>query len=276
MSQFRTWNSLVLQFSGSEFLATDPIKFPHRFKSREDIEVSAFIAALFSYGNVSSIFRHLEVLFLILGNSPYDFLLNHNFKKSTVSFPYYRFQSSDDVRRFLRIFQSLLRKEGTLETFFSDVKIHDGIIMLQKRLISEHLKIYKENAGSGLLFLIGSGSFKSANKRYLMFLRWMSRRHFPDFGLYETVSPSHLFYPLDTHIMKLSRILGLNQRSTADWKSTELLTEKFREIFPEDPVQADFALSRLGILKICRSKYDAPVCEKCSMRNLCTIYESRK
>ncbi|HNI94671.1 MAG TPA: TIGR02757 family protein [Leptospiraceae bacterium] len=275
MNQFRTWKALVEEFSGSEYLETDPIKFPHRYRSREDIEVSAFISALFSYGNVHSIFKFLEELFLIFGNSPSAFLLHHNFKKSSVSFPYYRFQSPSDVQRFLRIFQSLMQKEKTLETFFNGIKIHDGIINLQKGLISEHLKIYKENASRGLLFLIGSGSLKSANKRYLMFLRWMSRRHFPDFGLYETVSPSHLLYPLDTHILKLSKILGMNQIQTADWKSAELLTEKFREIFPKDPVQADFALSRLGILKLCRSRYEGSVCEKCSMRNLCTIYEAR-
>ncbi len=274
MNQFRTWKSLVSQFSGSEFIETDPIKFPHRFKSRDDIEVSAFISALFSYGNVNSIFQFLEKLFYIFGNSPSDFLLNQNFEKSTDLFPYYRFQSSSDVLRFLRVFQSLIRKENTLENFFQNREIHDGIIILQERINSDYLRIYEEKPSQGFLFLIGSGSLKSANKRYLMFLRWMTRRHFPDFGLYDTVSPSQLVYPLDTHILKLSKILGMNQRKTADWKAAELLTEKFREIFPEDPVQADFALSRLGILKICRSKYAASVCGKCSLKDLCTIYRS--
>src|SRR5690606_17615511 len=78
---------------------------------------------------------------------------------------------------------------------------------------------------------------KSACKRLNMFLRWMVRPADKgvDFGLWKTVSPADLICPLDTHVHRVARGLGMLQRSQADWQAALELTACLREMCPEDP-----------------------------------------
>ena len=41
----------VLEFNKESFISLDPISIPHKFHKRADIEVSAFLTALISWGN---------------------------------------------------------------------------------------------------------------------------------------------------------------------------------------------------------------------------------
>ena len=56
--------------------------------------------------------------------------------------------------------------------------------------------------------------------------------------------------PLDTHMHRICRKLGFTERKPADLRTAVEVTEAFRRICPEDPVRYDFALTRLGILRI--------------------------
>ncbi|MGQ2871494.1 DUF2400 family protein, partial [Leptospira santarosai] len=66
---------IFLEYQTPEYLKSDPIEFPHSYSDAQDREISGFISALFSYGNVTSIKEHLKRLFALCGNSPYQFLL---------------------------------------------------------------------------------------------------------------------------------------------------------------------------------------------------------
>jgi uncharacterized protein (TIGR02757 family) len=107
-----------------------------------------------------------------------------------------------------------------------------------------------------------------------MFLRWMVRDSFPDFGIYKTISKPELLYPTDVHIVRLSRILGFSNRRTVDFQLAKNISDHFQIINPEDPLLYDFSLSRLGILKICKTKYVPEICEKCELKKICNIYNS--
>lgn len=107
-----------------------------------------------------------------------------------------------------------------------------------------------------------------------MFLRWMVRKNFPDFGIYTSIQPWELLFPLDTHIQRIANILGISARKTPDWKKAEEITDFFAKVDPTDPVRADFSLSRLGILKECKTKYVRALCETCELRTICKIYKS--
>jgi hypothetical protein len=48
--------------------------------------------------------------------------------------------------------------------------------------------------------------------------------------------------PLDVHIARVSRRLGLTARASEDWKTAAGITSRLRLLDPDDPVRFDFAL----------------------------------
>jgi uncharacterized protein (TIGR02757 family) len=100
----------------------------------------------------------------------------------------------------------------------------------------------------------------------------MTRKTFPDFGIYKTFKEEDLLYPTDVHITKLSKILGITNLKTINSKFAQNITEYFKKISPKDPVKYDFALSRLGILKECKTEYYKEICNQCELKKLCKVY----
>lgn len=91
---------------------------------------------------------------------------------------------------------------------------------------------------------------KSGCKRLCMFLRWMCRHGSPvDFGLWTICDPRNLIIPLDTHVHKQALRLGLVKRRTPDLQTAIEITDRFAEIFPDDPTKGDFALFGYGVNK---------------------------
>jgi len=84
-------------------------------------------------------------------------------------------------------------------------------------------------------------------KRLNMFLRWMVRKDSVDVGLWSEIDKAKLIIPLDTHVSKISRALGLTQRKTDSWKTAEEITFNLKKFDPQDPVKYDFAIFGLGI-----------------------------
>ena len=92
---------------------------------------------------------------------------------------------------------------------------------------------------------IANPDANSACKRLNLALRWLVRREGPvDLGLWKKLSPSSLFIPLDLHVGRAARQLGLLEegRKTNDKKAVITLTEKLKEFCPDDPVKYDLAL----------------------------------
>jgi uncharacterized protein (TIGR02757 family) len=84
-----------------------------------------------------------------------------------------------------------------------------------------------------------------------MFLRWMVRndKKGVDFGLWKNISPSQLICPLDVHVARVARKLGLMQRKQNDWLAACELTDELRKLDKYDPVKYDFALFNLGVIE---------------------------
>jgi uncharacterized protein (TIGR02757 family) len=70
-----------------------------------------------------------------------------------------------------------------------------------------------------------------------------------DFGVWKRIRPSQLLIPLDVHVERVARSLGLLQRKQTDWQAVLELTEALRRLDPDDPVRYDFALFGLGVLE---------------------------
>ena len=84
-----------------------------------------------------------------------------------------------------------------------------------------------------------------------MFLRWMVRNDHAgvDFGIWNSISPSHLSCPLDVHSGNVARKLGLLTRKQSDAKALSQLDLNLRAMDSDDPVKYDFALFGLGVFE---------------------------
>ena len=84
-----------------------------------------------------------------------------------------------------------------------------------------------------------------------MFLRWMVRADESrvDFGIWKKIKPTELICPIDVHVARVSRSLGILQRKQTDWLAAMELTEYLRTLAPKDPVKYDFALFSLGVIE---------------------------
>ena len=92
---------------------------------------------------------------------------------------------------------------------------------------------------------------KSACKRLNMFLRWMVRQDDKgvDFGIWKNIQPSQLICPLDVHVARVARKLGILQRTQDDWLAAAELTAYLRGLDANDPVKYDYALFSLGAME---------------------------
>ena len=82
-----------------------------------------------------------------------------------------------------------------------------------------------------------------------MYFRWMVRkdRSKVDFGLWKTIKSHQLECPLDVHVARIARDLGLLQRNANDWQAVEELGRALREMDANDPIKYDYALFSLGL-----------------------------
>ncbi|GAA4397129.1 hypothetical protein GCM10023187_06070 [Nibrella viscosa] len=85
--------------------------------------------------------------------------------------------------------------------------------------------------------------------RLNMFLRWMVRHdaRSVDFGIWQRIRPSQLVMPIDVHVGRVARKLGLLTRDQTDWTAAVALTDTLRQFDPTDPVKYDFALFGLVV-----------------------------
>jgi uncharacterized protein (TIGR02757 family) len=261
---------------------TDPIQFPHRFADPPDIEVAAFVAAALAYGNVASIKQNLERVFEVLGPRPFEAILSLSSDRliSAMEGFKHRFTTAKHLSWFLLATRRALLEHGSLKSLFLKEHVADApnikesLTCFVDRLVhQETQEVYRsvgEAQEDGALFLLPSPRSGSACKRLNLFLRWMVRTADDiDFGLWPEVRPSQLVIPLDTHVARLSRYLGLTRRKASDWRTAEEITETLRTLDQTDPLKYDFSLTRLGILGDCDSKEGRSRCAECALSEIC-------
>ncbi|MAK06958.1 MAG: TIGR02757 family protein [Marinoscillum sp.] len=237
-----------LQYNNTDFIYSDPIQIPHRFNKKEDIEISAFLTSIISWGNRKMIINNADKMMKIMGDSPHDFIINSSERNiNSISFVHRTF-NSDDFKFFIMSLKNIYLNHGGLENTFSPKKddqwIFDSITRFKNIFFSiDHLKRTKKH--------ISDPAKRSACKRINMFLRWMVRKDLygVDFGIWNNILPSILSCPLDTHTLRISKELNLISRSQNDIKTLIQLDKKLRYFDPIDPVKYDYALFGLGVDK---------------------------
>lgn len=160
-------------------------------------------------------------------------------------------------------------KYDSLEDYFFQKRNTEKMDYHQVIFDSWNQFIEKVPKSNGLKFMMSNPSLGSANKRILMFLRWMVRKDNIDLGIWKEIRPDQLLFPLDTHTSRICYYLGLTNSETANLKNSQLITENLKNICREDPVKFDFAISRLGILQECPKRKNIEKCYNCTLYNVC-------
>ncbi len=240
------------RFFDKSQISPDPLEFPHRYRKEKDIEISAFVSALFAFGNIKQIIKTLEKIHALFGKGPYDFILNasdSDFRKAKAI--KHRFYSGEDISTLFKLLGKVYNHEGGLKKLF--LKNHNPRARNLKSSIeafhSQLLNIASEfsEISRGLKFMFPLPSKGSACKRSNLFLRWMVRKDSLDFGIWKEIPTSQLLIPVDTHVASIARKLGLTRHKNISWRMAEEITENLKLFDSNDPVKYDFAICHIGI-----------------------------
>jgi len=236
----------VEKYNCLEFIEKDPIQIPHSFSSKEDIEVSAFLIALISWGKRELILKSGYDLMNRMDHAPYEFILTASeIDLKNLSSFVHRTLNGQDALLLVKGLRKIYLKGG-LEKAFEIKSQEENAFQAISRFRSLFLDglDYPARFGKHL----ADPEKGSAAKRLNMFLRWMVRKDFVDTGLWsDTVSAESLRCPLDVHTGRVARNLGILTRKADDAIAVEELTNQLRNLRPDDPIAYDLALFGLGV-----------------------------
>ncbi len=244
----------VKQYNQINFIAKDPICIPHLFQKQQDIEIAAFFAAIFAWGNRTTIINKSTELMQKMDHAPHAFCLHHqpNDLKKLFGFKHRTFNDTDLLYCIAFLKAHYEHHESLESAFFvhhtDGKKINnttDALIHFQQYFMS------LEDAPQRTKKHISSPAAGSTCKRLNMFLRWMVRKDHTgvDFGIWSAIKPSELIIPIDVHVARIARTLGILKRPQTDWEAALELTNYCRTLDSKDPVKYDFALFSLGVIE---------------------------
>ncbi len=241
-------NKKVDFYNQPSFIVTDPISVPHLFTKKQDIEIAGFFAAIFAWGNRTTIINKAKELMHLMDMAPYEFVRSHDEKdlKRLLGFKHRTFNDTD-LLYFIEFFKHHYRCNKSLETAFTR---HGNTA--EKMLTGFHQYFFSlEHIPERTRKHIATPERNSTCKRLNMYLRWMVRRDDKgvDFGIWKDISPAQLICPLDVHVARVARQLGILKRKQNDWETALELTEYLRTLDKDDPVKYDFALFGLGAIE---------------------------
>ena len=240
------------QYNRIDFIENDPVSIPHSFSKKQDIEIAGFFAAMLAWGIRKTIINKCKELFELMDRQPHDFMVNHSAREARMILHFkHRTFNSVDLAYFLDWFQWYYRKNDSLEDAFTS-KMKDGDINVENALIGfSDMFCSLPDFPDRTKKHIATPARGSSCKRMNMYLRWMVRKddRGVDFGIWDKIKPSQLICPVDLHVERVARELGLIDKAKPDWKGAVELTEKLKAFDPKDPIKYDFALFGLGIME---------------------------
>lgn len=264
---------LCVRYDTLHALDRDPLAVPLGYEGALDQEVAAFVAAHLAYGRVDPMIRAVRAALAPLGPNPAAWLRSQSEAGILRSLGAalqtwtWRFHTGADLVAWLLAWKRLDQESGAgLAPHLRPGPEEDAdgaLSRLVQRLRRELPVSY------GTRFSLPDPAEGAACKRWRMFLRWMVRPGWPDLGLWTGYPSSALVIPLDTHVARVSRFIGLTRRATPDGKMAREITEALRRLDPVDPLRYDFALSHLGILGDCPGVRKRSTCAACPLYTVC-------
>jgi uncharacterized protein (TIGR02757 family) len=241
----------------------DPVHVLRRFPEPADREVVAFLAASLAFGRVASVLASIDRLLATIGPSPAAFVRNFDPARhgALVAPLVHRWTRGPDLSALFLVMREMVQTGRSIEGFFA--RGHD----LSAPDITAGLESFSDRAcrvdvseayggkvpvRPGVRYFFPRPSAGSGCKRLNLFLRWMVRQDAIDPGGWTAITPAQLIVPLDTHVIRVGRCLGLTRYASPGWKMAAEITASLRRLDPVDPVRYDFALCHVGMMGACR------------------------
>lgn len=233
-----------------DYIEEDPVLFMHAFNQKEDQLLAGFFAATMAWGRRDIVIRKVRDLLDRMDNRPTEFIGNfseddaHCFEE----FKHRTFKPIDMIW-LTKILQSILQQYNSFEAFWS--ACYQKANQTDRPLMAvfhEDFFALQPNTPKRTYKHVSNAEKKSSCKRLYLYLRWAIRKESPvDLGLMDFMPASDLMVPLDVHVARQARRLGLLSRKYNDWWAVQELTEALRLLDPQDPAKYDYALFGLGI-----------------------------
>lgn len=260
------------------------MELPRRYAAPEDQEIAALFAASLAYGRADVFKPVLGRVLAAMGPSPAEFVRTFARTPDAGAFAgaAYRFNRPADLAALAAAAGYVSLREGSLGARFGALlggaARGPGALRAALARFAGELRdapvvapLLRGRGHRGLLHLLPDAAGPGASKRWNLYLRWMVRGpDAVDLGAWRgLVPPAALVVPLDTHVHRVARCLGLTRRRDATWRTAEEITASLRRVDPEDPVRFDFALCHLGMSGACPARPDRARCAACPLASAC-------
>lgn len=240
---------MARKYEKKEFLDGDPSWFMHQVEGDANKELLAFVASALSYGSRAQFLPKIRYVLECSGGDIAGWLLRGDYQRA---FPdddscYYRLYTNRMMRTFLDALALMVRQYGSMKAFVMSLDegggMRDSITCLDA--IVSLTSWFAAHGSSGVV----PKNAQSSCKRLCMFLRWMVRDGSPvDLGLWsDIIDRRTLIMPMDTHVVQEANRLGLIHSKSTTMAAAIKLTDRLREVFPDDPLKGDFALFGYGV-----------------------------
>lgn len=258
--------------------ASDPVHRVRPYADPADREIAGFCAAALAFGRVGSVLNTIDTLFAIMGPHPAAFVRGFDPKAPhpELRAMVHRWIRGRDIAALLWVLRQMLERSGSIEAFFLEgddpaaPDVSPALDSFSTRALALDLRraYGRVPPRAGVCYFFPRPSTGSACKRLNLFLRWMVRRDAIDLGVWTGLAPARLIVPLDTHIIRLGRCLGLTRYLSPGWKMAADITASLRQLDPDDPVRFDFSICHVGMMNACgfgRTQGDA----QCPLKGSC-------
>ena len=243
-------DDLVAKNNTEAFIKDDPVQFPHRYSDKRDIEIVSFLVATIAWGNRKMILNNANKMLGIMGKSPYDYVMSGGWEKLEDDKCVHRTFFNRDLKYYCRGLY-FIYKQLEVSSYQLGVSSLENVFYNAEHDVWRGIQNFRDlmtEANGGTSKHISNPSCcepkkGSACKRLNMALRWLVRDDgIVDLGIWKRLCPKDLMIPLDVHVARVSRDLGLIERKSNDRQTVEMLTARLREFDAKDPIKYDFAL----------------------------------
>lgn len=233
---------LLQEIDPNDFISKDPVQIPHSYTDARDVEISAVIVSIISWGTRKAILSaayNLKQDWDACGG-PYNWLMSKEFTKIGDEQPIYRTLKGSAFKMVCANLYCVYKMSSTLGYYLKNKcgcdRVYTAMCLLGDSILDPAH--------------IGSSLKGGVKKRLCMLFRWLVRDDISDLGTWGGLwDKSDLYAVLDVHVLKAVRLLGLNDRRTLNWETVRAVTERLRELDPNDPAKYDYALFIYGLKK---------------------------